>query len=115
MKEHARAAAVVIAAAVVAYGLYGVAFDVTRGGGLAWQPVVEGLVTGAAALAVWMLVRTRGAAAAGLGVALALVILGAAEVLEPAAAFTQAPMAWAVVLALTARLAVTEPEPASGS
>jgi hypothetical protein len=104
-KQALQGIAVAAGAAVVAFIYYGIVLDVTRGGVPGWQPVVEGVLTGVAVLVVWTFVRSRIAAANGLVVMAALVLIGTRAAVIPALGVAQAPMSWAVMLALAARLA----------
>lgn len=109
--SYVRAAVAVVAVALVAFMIYDVVLGVSRGGALHWASVVEGLLIGAAVLAVWNLASTRGAAVLGLVVAVVVVAVGAAG-FEQARPFAQEPLGWATMLALVVRLAAPHFGPA---
>lgn len=98
----------VVGVALAAFVVYSVALDVTRGDGLRWGAVLEGALIGAAVLAVWLLARSRAAAAVGLGAA-AVIVLAATAGFGPADGFVQEPVGWAAILALLVRLFLPEP------
>lgn len=104
MKAHALTATVVLAAVVAGTIFYSMVVGMSWGGrGIQLQPVVEGVLLGAASLLTWSVARTR--AAAGLGLLLVgIFILLGVNLILPVESFVHAPIGWVLATVLVARL-----------